>query len=710
MRRVLVLTAAFLTMTSLSRAAEPAIAYPPAPRGTVSDTSFGVTVPDPYRWLEESVRTAPAVSAWVEAENKVTQKELAKLPQREAIRDRLSKLWDFEKFKVPETAGGRTFYGHNTGLQNQFELFVQDGPDAAPRKLLDPNGWASDGATALAEWKASPDGKHLAYAVQDGGTDWRIVKMLDVDTAREAAGDQLRWVKFSGLSWAADSSGFFYSRYAEPAQGAEYQSTNLDQTVYFHKLGTAQAQDRKVYSTPDRPKLTHDAEATEDGRYLLIYSRDGTDDKCQVTLLDLRDPAWKPRTLVASMEDSFALAGAEGDKLYFVTNRSAPNYRLVAVDAAKPGEAELQPLVPEAKSAIEKASLIGGKLIVTYIEDAKSVVRLFGKDGQAQGEIALPGIGSVTGFEGRADDEETYYRFSSFALPPTLYRYDVASGRSSVFKQPKVPFDPADYVVSQVFYPSKDGTKIPMFIAHRKDVDVTKPHPTLLYAYGGFNVSILPAFDTTRLAWMQMGGVYAVANLRGGGEYGKAWHDGGRLLKKQNVFDDFIAAGEYLVKTKVTTPRQLAVYGRSNGGLLIGAVVNQRPELFAAALPAVGVQDMLRFNQFTAGRFWTDDYGDPANEADFRNLLTFSPYHNIKDGKDYPPILVTTADTDDRVVPGHSFKYAAALQAAKIGPKPHLIRIETRAGHGSGKPTDKIIAEYADMWAFIGFYTGLTRH
>lgn len=709
MRRVLVLTAAFLTMTSLTRAAEPAISYPPAPRGTVADTSFGVTVPDPYRWLEESVRTAPAVSAWVEAENKVTQKELAKLPQRDAIRERLTKLWDFEKFKVPETAGGRTFYEHNTGLQNQFELFVQDGPDAAPRKLLDPNGWAKDGATALAEWKASPDGKHLAYAVQDGGTDWRIVKMLDVDTVQEAAGDQLRWVKFSGLSWAADSSGFFYSRYAEPAQGAEYQSTNLDQTVYFHKLGTAQAQDRKVYSTPDRPKLTHDAEATEDGRYLIIYSREGTDDKCQVTLLDLRDPAWKPRILVASLEDSFALAGAEGDKLYFVTNRSAPNYRLVAVDAAKPGEAELQPLVPEAKSAIEKASLIGGKLIVTYIEDAKSVVRLFGKDGQAQGEIALPGIGSVTGFEGRADDKETYYRFSSFALPPTLYRYDVASGQSSVFKQPKVPFDPADYVVSQVFYPSKDGTKIPMFIAHRKDVDITKPHPTLLYAYGGFNISILPAFDTTRLAWMQMGGVYAVANLRGGGEYGKAWHDGGRLLKKQNVFDDFIAAGEYLVKTKVTTPKQLAVYGRSNGGLLIGAVVNQRPDLFAAALPAVGVQDMLRFNQFTAGRFWTDDYGDPANEADFRNLLTFSPYHNIKDGKDYPPILVTTADTDDRVVPGHSFKYAAALQAAKIGPKPHLIRIETRAGHGSGKPTDKIIAEYADMWAFIGFYTGLTR-
>jgi len=708
MRRVLVLTAAVLSMTSLSFAAEPAISYPPAQRGTVADTSFGVTVPDPYRWLEESVRTAPEVSAWVDAENKVTQRELAKLPQREAIRDRLTKLWNFEKFTVPATEGGRTFFEHNTGLQNQYALLVQDGPDAAPRQLLDPNGWATDGATALAEWSASHDGKHVVYAIQDGGTDWRTVKVLNVDTAQDES-DRLRWVKFSGLSWNADGSGFFYSRYAEPPQGAEYQSTNLDQTVYFHKLGTAQSEDRKVYATPDRPKLTHDAEVTDDGHYLVIYSREGTDDRCQVTLVDLRDPTWKPRTLVASMEDSFALAGAEGDKLYFVTNRSAPNYRLVAVDAAKPGEADVQPLVPEAKATIEKASLIGGKLIVAYIEDAKSVVRLFGKDGQAQGEIALPGIGSVTGFDGHAGDKETYYRFSSFALPPTLYRYDVASGQSSVFKQPQVPFDPADYVVSQVFYPSKDGTKIPMFLAHLRGVDITKPHPTLLYGYGGFNIPVLPTFDVTRLAWMQMGGVYAVANLRGGGEYGKAWHDGGRLLKKQNVFDDFIAAGEYLVKTKVTTPKQLAVYGRSNGGLLVGAVVNQRPDLFAAALPAVGVQDMLRFNQFTAGRFWVDDYGDPANEADFRNLLTFSPYHNVKSGRDYPAILVTTADTDDRVVPGHSFKYAAALQAAKIGPKPHLIRIETRAGHGSGKPTDKIIAEYSDMWAFIGFYTGLTK-
>jgi len=709
MRRVLVLAAAFLSMTSSSFAAEPAISYPPAPRGTVSDSHFGVTVADPYRWLEQDVRNAPEVKTWGDAENKTTAKVLAGLPQRAAIKDRLSKLWDFEKFQVPVKEGGRTFYRHNSGLQNQYVLFVQDKPDADPRLLLDPNGWAQDGATALAEWAPSHDGKHLAYAIQDGGTDWRTVKVIDVATG-QAEPDELHRLKFSGqVAWNGDSTGFFYSRYPEPAEGAEFQSTNLDQAVYFHRLGTPQSEDRKVYATPEKPKLSHEVEVTEGGRYLLIYSREGTDDRCQLAVIDLQAPAWTPTLLAASFDDSFALAGSVGDKLYFITNRAAPRYRLVTLDMAKAGEPQFDEVVPEAASAIESASLIGGKLIVTYIEDAKSVVHVFDGAGKSLTPIALPGIGSVSGFYGHAAESETFYSFSSFNLPPTLYRYDAATGQSSVFKQPAVPFDPADYVVSQVFYPSKDGTKIPMFLAHRKDVDIGKPHPTLLYAYGGFNISILPAFDTTRLAWMQMGGVYAVANLRGGGEYGKAWHDGGRLLKKQTVFDDFIAAGEYLVKNKVTTASQLAIYGRSNGGLLIGAVVNQRPDLFAAALPAVGVQDMLRFNQFTAGRFWVDDYGDPANEADFRNLLSFSPYHNIKGGKDYPAILVTTADTDDRVVPGHSFKYAAALQAAKIGPKPHLIRIETRAGHGSGKPTDKIIAEYADMWAFIGFYTGLTK-
>jgi len=710
MRRMLVLTAGILSIVSLSPsfAASPTVAYPQTQRGSVSDSKFGVTVPDPYRWLEQDVRTTPEVKAWVDAENQATAKVLDTLPQRDAIRDRLTKLWNFEKYGVPVKEGGRTFYLHNSGLQNQFVLYVQDTPDAAARVLLDPNGWSQDGATALAEWSPSHDGKHLAYAVQDGGTDWRTVKVLDV-AGGKVEPDEIRWVKFSDLAWNGDGSGFFYARYAAPAQGAEFQSTNLDQTVYFHRLGTPQETDRKVYATPDKPNLVHSIETTDDGRYLVICSSEGTDGRCQVAVIDLRAAEWTPRLVVSGFDDRFILVGSRDDTLFFQTDRAAPRYRLVALDAARAGEPRFDEVVPQAASAIEGASLVGGKLIVTYMEDAKSAVRLFDEAGHAQGMIELPGIGSVRGFGGRENDPETYYSFSSFNLPPTVYRYDVASGRSTVYKRPDVPFDAADYVVSQVFYPSKDGTRIPMFLAHRKDVDITKPHPTLLYGYGGFNVPLLPSFSVTRLAWMQMGGVFALANLRGGGEYGKDWHDGGRLMKKQNVFDDFIAAGEYLVKSHVTTPAQLAVLGESNGGLLIGAVVNQRPDLFAAALPAVGVMDMLRFDQFTAGRFWVDDYGNPAEEAHFRNLLSFSPYHNIKGGKDYPAILVTTADTDDRVVPGHSFKYAAALQAAKIGPKPHLIRIETRAGHGSGKPTDKIIAEYADMWAFIGFYTGLTR-
>ena len=708
MRRGLILSLTTLILSSLPAvAAEPAIAYPPAQRRPTADVSFGVAVPDPYRWLEQDVRNAPDVRAWVDAENAVTSAYLARLPQRDAIKDRLTRLWNFEKYGVPRQEGGKIFYTHNNGLENQSELFVEES-GAQPRMLLDPNGWAKDGATALAEWSPSPDARHLVYAIQDGGTDWRTVKLLDVATGKDEA-DELHWIKTSEMSWLADGSGFFYSRFPEPPKGQEYQTADHDQAVYFHKLGTPQSDDRKVYATPDRPTLEHDAEATRDGRYLLIYSREGTDDRCQLVLIDLRSPAWAPKIVVPSFADSFSLVGSVDDTLYFVTNRDAPNYRLVAVDTAKPDDFVLRPVIAEKPSAIDGASLVGGKLIVNYIEDAKSVVRVSGLDGVEQSTVALPGIASATGFLGHAEDRETYYSVSSFNLPPTLYRYDVVSGASTVFKAPAVSFKPADFEVSQVFYTSKDGTRVPMFLVHRKDVDLKKPHPTLLYGYGGFNISLLPSFNTARLAWVEMGGVYALANLRGGGEYGKAWHDGGRLLKKQNVFDDFIAAGEYLVREHVTKPSELAVMGGSNGGLLVGAVVNQRPDLFAAALPAVGVMDMLRFAKFTTGAAWMDDYGNPEHEADFRNLLSFSPYHNIKDGKDYPAILVTTADTDDRVVPGHSFKYAAALQAAKIGPKPHLIRIETRAGHGSGKPTAKAIEEYTDMWAFIGNYTGLTR-
>ena len=625
-----------------------------------------------------------------------------------AIKARLKALWDFEKFGLPQRKGSRYFYERNSGLQNQYVLFVQDGLNGPPRQLIDPNRWSEDGATALAGWVPSEDGKRIVYAVQDGGSDWRTVKILDVDSGTVLA-DEVRWVKFSDLSWAHDGSGFYYSRFPEPKSGDEFQSLNTNQAIYFHRVGDAQAADRLVYATPDLPKRGHTAMVTEDGAWLVITTTEGTDDRYEIVVQDLRKPEARPRVLFGGLEYSWALAGSVGDELTFLTNRDAPLYRVVSVNLAAPGEARLKELVPQAASTIESASLVGGTLVVSYLEDAKSVVRTFTPDGKPKGQVALPGIGSSYGFAGRVDQSETFYGFTSFNAPPTIYRYDASTGVSTVFKQPKVPFDAAAYQVSQRFYTSKDGTRVPMFVVHKKGLDLSKGAPTLLYAYGGFNNSLPPSFSISRLAWMEMGGVFALANIRGGGEYGKAWHDGGRLLNKQNVFDDFIAAGEELIRAGVTSKAQLAIQGGSNGGLLVGAVVNQRPDLIAAALPQVGVMDMLRYNRFTAGRYWVDDYGDPGEEVHFRNLLAYSPYHNIKSGRDYPAILVTTADTDDRVVPGHSFKYAAALQAAQIGDKPHLIRIETRAGHGSGKPTDKIIEEIADMWAFIGFHTGLTR-
>ena len=679
--------------------------YPATPRVEQTDTHFGVTIADPYRWLENDIRQDARVQEWVDAENKLTHEYLDALPKRAEIAHRLSEIFDYEKFRVPQEAGGRVFYEHNSGLQNQFVLQVLDKPGAKPRNLLDPNQWAKDGATALDAWAPSHDGKHVVYSVEDGGSDWRTVNVLDVATGKDLP-DQLHWVKFSGMSWAADGSGFFYSRFPEPAKGAELQSTNLDQRVYFHKLGSAQENDRLIYATPDRPKLLHQAEASFDGHYLVIASAEGTDDRNEVTLIDLHQPKTPPRTLVKGLEHSYRLIEAVGSHLYFVTNLDAPRYRIVAMDLAKPGLTEI---VPQSAATIEGASLIGKKLLVQTIEDAKSVVFTTDLTGGDRRAVELPGIGSVSGFAGRPDSHNSYYGYSSFNAPLSIFSFDAGTGKSTLFKAPEVKFKPDDYVVEQVFYPSKDGTKIPMFIVHKTGLDTSKPHPTLLYAYGGFNISMLPSFSVSRLEWMEMGGVYALANLRGGGEYGKDWHDAGRLMKKQNVFDDFIAGAEYLIGRGITTSAQLAIQGGSNGGLLVGAVVNQRPDLFAAALPAVGVMDMLRFDQFTAGRFWTDDYGSPSVEADFRYLWTYSPIHNVHAGAKYPAILITTADTDDRVVPGHSFKYAATLQNADLGPEPHLIRVETRAGHGSGKPTDKQIQEVADLWAFAGYHTGLTR-
>ncbi|WP_205481121.1 prolyl oligopeptidase family serine peptidase [Sphingomonas arenae] len=684
-------------------AAEPALAFPETRRQDLTETQFGVQVADPYRWLENDVRTDPEVAAWVAAQNRVTDGFLDSLPGRDALKARMTELYNYERFGVPVKKGGRYFYQRNTGLQNQSPLYVRDSLDGEPRLLIDPNQWSKDGATALAEWVPSEDGKYVLYSVQDGGTDWRTVRVLDVATG-QPVGDEVKWVKFSALSWAKDGSGFYYSRFPEPAAGQTFQSLNKNHEVFFHKLGTTQAQDRSIFATPTKPELSHIATVSDDGRYVVITSSSGTDDRYEVTLVDPRKRGPNARVLIPGFENNYSYIGNRGSTFYFITNEGAPKLKVVALDIR---QAKPQPrvVIAEDQATLDGASLVGGKLIASYLVDAKTEVRVHSLAGAREKVIELPGIGTASGFGGEYDDAETFFAFTSFNRPTTIYRYDVKAGESSTWAAPKVAFNPEDFSVEQRFYQSKDGTRVPMFVVRK--AGTSGPAPTLLYGYGGFNVSLTPSFSATRLAWLENGGVWALANIRGGGEYGKAWHDAGRLANKQNVFDDFIGAGEYLIANGITPKGGLAIQGGSNGGLLVGAVVNQRPDLFSAANAAVGVMDMLRFDRFTAGRYWVDDFGYPNKEADFRTLLAYSPYHNIKTGVSYPAVLVTTADTDDRVVPGHSFKYIAALQQADPAGKPHLIRIETRAGHGAGKPTDKIIEEASDVAAFLAHFTGL---
>ncbi len=684
----------------------PAIRYPATRALPLVEEKFGERVADPYRWLENDVRTDKEVEAWVGAQNRVTDAYLATLPGREILRARMRALFDYARYSVPRKAGGRIFHLFNTGLQNQSPLYVREGAEGKQRLLIDPNAFARDGATALAEWEPSPDGRSLVYAVQDGGTDWRTVHVLDVDSGAVLP-DRVEWVKFSRLEWDRAGEGFFYSRFPAPEQGREFLGADLGHAVYYHRLGTDQGADRLVYRTPDHPKWNHSAQVTDDGAWLVITTSEGTDPRYAVTVIDLADPKWKPRRLVSGLDHEWRLVGSVASRMWFMTDRDAPRGRLVTLDAARRRAAPVE-VVAQRNDTLAGASMIGRRIILAYMSKAQSVAELAELDGRFVGPVPLPGIGTAAGFGGKAGDPETFFSFSGFTTPGTIYRFNTDTGAIAEFARPRLAFDPEDYEEEQLFYASKDGTKIPMFVVRRKALARTRtPAPTLLYGYGGFNIPLTPGYSATRMAWLEQGGVIAVANLRGGGEFGREWHDAGRLANKQNVFDDFIAAGEYLIDNGYTGAGQLAIEGRSNGGLLVGAVVNQRPDLFAAALPAVGVMDMLRFDQFTAGRYWVDDYGYPDQEADFKILRGYSPYHNIRPGVDYPAILVTTADTDDRVVPGHSFKYTAALQATQIGPKPHLIRIETRAGHGSGKPVDKLIAEYADSYAFLAHWTGL---
>jgi len=698
---VALLAAAFGANSALAQscpAKGPSLTYPVSKKVEQQDNYHGTTVADPYRWLEDA--NSAETKGWVSAQNGVTQAYLAQIPQRAAIRERLTKLWNYERYSVPGKEGGRYFYTRNDGLQNQSVLYTLKNLNEQPRVLLDPNTMSSDGTVALAGMEVSPDGKLLAYSTAASGSDWNEIRVRDIDTGKDLQ-DHVKWVKFSSTAWTKDGKGFFYSRYDEPKESTKLADVNYFQKLYYHRLGTPQSADTLVYDRPDQKEWGFGGQTTDDGRYLVITTTKGTAPKYRVSYKDLSKPDAKVVDLVDNFDAGYTFIDNIGSTFYFSTDRNAPRKRIIAIDLAKPQESNWKEIVAESTDTLAGADIINNQLVLKYMKDAQSLVRVHDLKGKLVREIKLPGIGSVGGLSGKRGESETFYSFTGFTTPTTIYRLNLKTGQSTVFRQPKVDFNPADYETRQQFYTSKDGTRVPMFIVSKKGLKLDGSNPTYLYGYGGFNISMTPGFSPANLAWMEMGGVYVVANLRGGGEYGEAWHQAGTKLQKQNVFDDFIGAAEWLVANKVTSPSKLAIGGGSNGGLLVGAAMTQRPDLFGAALPAVGVLDMLRFHKFTIGWAWTSDYGSSENPEEFKALLKYSPLHNLKAGTCYPATMVTTADHDDRVVPAHSFKYAAAAQAAQAGSAPILIRIETKAGHGAGKPTTKQIEEVADRWGFL---------
>ena len=704
MRTIKTLSIVALVMTSLLHAQS--ITYPPARKSEVVDDYHGTKVADPYRWLEDV--DSPETRAWVEAENRVTFAYLEQIPERERIRRRLTTLWDYPKYGAPFKKGGRYFFFKNAGLQNQSVLYTQASLTAEPEVLLDPNTLSADGTVALSILAFSEDGRTMVYGTSGSGSDWQEFRVRDVTTKQDKS-DHLKWIKFSSAAWTHDGAGFFYSRYPEPASGADpLLDVNRNQKVYYHKLGTDQSADRLIYERPDHPDWGFGVEVSADGRYAVYTVWLGTDRRNRIYYQDLGDPK-QPRLdapvvrLLDEFDASYGFVGngGGGPVFFFQTDNAAPRSRIIAVDTRKPEPSAWRELVPQASDPIEGSQIVHNTFVVRYLHDAASLLRLFALDGKPAGEVKLPTLGSIAQVTGEPRDDEMFYAFTSFLYPTTIFRHDFTTSASTVFKAPEIAFDAAGYETVQVFYRSKDGTRAPMFLTYKKGMKRDGSNPTYLYGYGGFNVNMTPGFSIGVLAWLEMGGVYAQAVLRGGAEYGEEWHQAGMLNRKQNVFDDFIAAAEYLIAEGYTSPPKLAIGGGSNGGLLVGAVLNQRPELFGAAIPAVGVMDMLRFHKFTIGWAWVTEYGSADSVAQFPALYRYSPIHNMKPRTKYPPTLITTADHDDRVVPGHSFKYAATLQTTQAGPAPVLIRIETKAGHGAGKPTAKIIEEQTDRWAFL---------
>jgi len=683
----------------LTERQRPQSAYPPAREMDVVDVYHGERIADPFRWLEDPA--SDETKRWVEAQNQLTEAWLSGNPGRPAVRKRLRELWSHERWDVPFKRGGRYFFTHNSGLQNQGVLHSQETLESEPRVVLDPNLLSEDGTVSLAAISVSPDGSHLAYATSSGGSDWVTWRCRDLRTGLDLD-DEIRWSKFSDASWRADGSGFFYSSYDPPEREEDaLTGVNYYQKLYFHRLGQPQADDELIYERRDQKEWGFGGKVSDDGRWLVISVWRGTERRTQIFYRDLEEPDGSVHELLAGFDAQWEFIGNDGPLFWLRTDKDAPRGRIVGIDIRRPQPSDWLEVVPQTEHALEAARAVGGHIVAEYLEHASSRVRIFEPNGGHVRDIELPGPGSVGGFHGRFDDPETFYAFTSFTQPTTIYRYDVRSGEQTVFRQPAIDFDPSRFVTRQVLVTSRDGTKVPMFLTHRRDIKPGSEPPTVLSGYGGFNISLTPTFSIGAAVWLELGGVHAVANLRGGGEYGEEWHRAGTLLDKQNVFDDFIAAAEWLIENGTTSRRRLAIAGGSNGGLLVGACVTQRPDLFAAAIAANGVLDMLRYHQWTIGWAWASDYGTADDHDEYRALRAYSPLHNVRDGVAYPATMITTADHDDRVVPAHSYKFAAALQRAQAADRPVLIRIDTRAGHGAGKPTDKLVAEVTDRWAFL---------
>jgi prolyl oligopeptidase len=695
------LTCLLLTSAMLAPSADLKVnkyTYPSAKKVDVVDDYHGTKVADPYRWLEDT--NSPETTAWVEAENKVTAAYFAQIPQRAKIHARLTELFNYERYSSAFEVAGKYFLFKNDGLQNQDILYVADKPDGTERVLLDPNTLRADGTAALSGLSVDRSAKLLAYAIAQAGSDWSEWHVREISTGKDLP-DLVQWTKFTNAEWTFDGRAFYYQRFPEPTDKAALTASNKNAQLYLHTIGRPQSSDQLIYQRPDHPNWLFGSAVSDDGRYLVLQIETGDAGRNLLFYQDLQATTPKTVELINQLQAQFHFIGNQGSTFFVNTTDNAPKGRVIAIDVNRPERANRKEIVPEQPETLGSVQYVGGKLILSYLKDAHSVAKIAGVNGKVEHELALPGLGTSGFSSARASDTELIYSFDSFTAPLTFYRYDLKTNQSTLLRQSKLSFDPSLYETEQVFYKSKDGTRVPMFLVHKKGLERNGQNPTLLYAYGGFNVAVTPNFSATFLGWMEMGGLLAVANLRGGSEYGEAWHQAGTKLHKQNVFDDFIAGAEFLIANKYTSTPKLSIFGGSNGGLLIGAVLNQRPERFGAAMPAVGVMDMLRFNKFTIGAAWEGDYGSPENPEEFKALYAYSPLHNIRAGVHYPPTLITTSDHDDRVVPGHSFKYAATLQAAQGGPAPILIRIETRAGHGAGKPTTKRIDEAADRFAFL---------